>query len=58
MILQFLHPPLGVNRGSHQLGYKYKRDGWFKRSISNVIFLIKFKFGANPYKLAKSYYKN
>jgi len=38
--------------------YKYKRDGWFKRSISNVIFLIKFKFGADPYKLAKSYYKN
>jgi len=38
--------------------YKYKRDGWFKRSINNIIFLMKFKCGVDPYKLAKSYYKN
>ena len=38
--------------------FKYKRDGWLKRSINNITLLIRFKFGADPHKLAKLYYKN
>jgi len=38
--------------------FKYKRDGWLKRSIKNVTLLIRFKFGADPHKLAKLYYRN
>jgi len=38
--------------------FKYKRDGWLKRSINNITLLIRFKFGADPHKLAKLYYRN
>ena len=38
--------------------FKYKRDGWLKRSISNINLLIRFKFGADPHELAKLYYRN
>ena len=38
--------------------FKYKRDGWLKRSINNITLLIRFKFGANPRELAKLYYRN
>ena len=38
--------------------FKYKRDGWLKRSINNIILLIRFKFGADPHELAKLYYRN
>ena len=38
--------------------FKYKRDGWLKRSINNITLLIRFKFGADPRELAKLYYRN
>ena len=38
--------------------FKYKRDGWLKRSINNIILLIRFKFGADPHELAKLYYRD
>ena len=38
--------------------FKYKRDGWLKRSINNITLLIRFKFGADPYELAKLYYRD
>jgi len=34
---------------------KYQNEGWIKRSIKNIILVLKFKFGADPEKLAKSY---
>lgn len=37
---------------------KYQRDGWLKTSIRNITFLIKFKLGADPHKLAKLYNRN
>ena len=38
--------------------FKYKRDGWLKRSINNITLLIRFKVGADPRELAKLYYRN
>ena len=38
--------------------FKYKRDGWLKRSINNITLLIRFKFGADPHELAKLYYRD
>ena len=38
--------------------FKYKRDGWLKRSINNINLLIRFKIGADPHELAKLYYRN
>ena len=37
-------------------GAKQERDGWFRRSLSNLWLLLRFRLGASPDKLAKAYY--
>ena len=38
-------------------GQKQERDGWFLRSLRNLVLLFRFRLGADPAKLAKLYYK-
>lgn len=43
--------PISVKTSAH----KYKNEGYIKRSIKNIILVLKFKFGADPEKLTKLY---
>lgn len=38
-------------------GEKQERDGWFIRSLRNLVLLLRFRLGADPAKLEKLYYK-
>lgn len=38
-------------------GQKQERDGWFLRSLQNLLLLLRFLLGADPKKLARLYYK-
>lgn len=38
-------------------GDKQERDGWFGRSLRNLVLLLRFRLGADPEKLARAYYR-
>lgn len=44
-----------IDAGAETDAGKFRRDGWLRRSLRNLRFLLAWKFGADPRDLAKRY---